>query len=172
MTQENPLARLQGILKLKLITEFDSVRNEMFFAKKILLVEGPTEKYSLPYAFKLMNIDINEKGISIIDSASKNNLPFIIKILKAFKIPFVVLHDEDRNAKDYTTLHQKLNTEIENAVGNKNLVFRMDPDFEGIFNIKYQKRKVLAARKLLSSFKNKEQIPQIIMTAIERLLYL
>ena len=49
---------------------------------------------------------------------------------------------------------------------------RMDPDFEGIFNIKNQKRKVLAARKLLASFKNEEQIPQIIKTAIEKLLSL
>jgi predicted ATP-dependent endonuclease of OLD family len=158
--------------ELKLLTEFDYGKSEIFFAKKVLLVEGPTEKYSLPYVFKLMHIDINEKGISIIDSGSKENLLFIIKILKTFKIPFVVLHDEDSNANNYEEYHKKLNADIENTVGTKDLTYRMGPDFEGLFNIKNQKRKVLAAKKLLVSFKNEEQIPQIIKIAIEKLLSL
>ena len=119
-----------------------------------------------------MHIDINEKGISIIDSGSKENLLFIIKILKTFKIPFVVLHDEDSNANNYEEYHKKLNADIENTVGTKDLTYRMRPDFEGLFNIKNQKRKVLAAKKLLVSFKNEEQIPQIIKIAIEKLLSL
>lgn len=154
--------------ELKLLTEFDYGRSEIFFAKKVLLVEGATEKYSLPYVFKLMQIDINKEGISIIDSGSKENLLFMIKVLKAFEIPFVVLHDEDKEANNYENYHKELNAKIENAVGSKDLVFRMDPDFEGIFKIKNQKRKVLAATKILASWNG--EIPKIIKAAIEKLL--
>jgi len=158
--------------ELKLLTEFDSGKSEMFFAKKVLLVEGPTEKYSLPHVFKLRGIDVNEKGISIVDTGSKENLLFFIKILKAFKIPFVVLHDEDRNANNYNDYHRNLNNEIINVAGEKDIVFNVDPDYEGIFDIKNQKRKVLAARKKLSSMKNLEEVPNIIKKAIEKLLTL
>jgi len=159
--------------ELKLLTEFDDGRSEIFFARKVLLIEGPTEKYSLPYAFKLMNVNIDEEGISIIDAGSKENLKFFIRILKAFKIPFVVLHDEDRGANNYVEYHQKLNQEIQQIVGDQNYVFRVDPDFEGIFNLKSKKkRKVLEARKLLSSFTDKSQLPQIIKKAITKLVNL
>lgn len=39
--------------QLKLSTEFDSTRNELFFAEKIMIVEGDTEKNALPYLFLL-----------------------------------------------------------------------------------------------------------------------
>ncbi|MCS7054105.1 MAG: AAA family ATPase [Ignavibacterium sp.] len=158
--------------ELKLLTEFDSGKNEMFFARKVLLVEGSTEKYSLPYVFKLMGIDINEKGISIIDSGSKENLLFFIKILKAFKIPFVALHDEDKNANNYNNYHQNLNNKIAEISGDNDIIFRIDPDYEGAFNIKNQKRKVLAAQKKLYSIKDLNEIPDIIKVAINKLLNL
>lgn len=136
------------------------------------MVEGATEKYSLPYIFKLKGIDVNEKGISIVDAGSKENILFFIKILKAFKISFVVLYDEDKNANNYANYHQKLNKEIINIAGNPNIVFSIDPDFEGIFNIKEKKRKVLAARKTISSINDEKSIPEIIKTAIQKLLSL
>lgn len=158
--------------ELKLLTEFDGSKSEIFFAKRVLLVEGPTEKYSLPYAFRLIGVDINEKGISIIDAGSKENLKFFIKIFQEFKIPFVVIYDEDKNANNYTSYHQNLNKEIESVVEDKSTVYRVDPDFEGVLNIKDRKRKVLAARKQFSSFCNQNQIPEIIRNAINRLLKL
>lgn len=158
--------------ELKLLTEFDSGKSEMFFAKKVLLVEGATEKYSLPYIFKLIGIDINERGISILDAGSKENLLFFIKILKAFKIPFVVLHDEDKNANNYNEYHQNLNKKIKDITDNPNIVFSIDPDYEGIFNIKEKKRKILAARKTISSIKDEKLIPEIIKRATQTLLSL
>lgn len=155
--------------ELKLLTGFDIGRSEVFFAKKVLLVEGPTEKYSLPYLFALININLDESGISIIDACSKENLLFFSKILRAFRIPFVLLHDEDKTATNYLTYHKDLNNKIRNSVGDPNLVFRMDPDFEGLFNLKNEKRKVLQARKHLSSLKDPNLIPQVIKNAIIKL---
>lgn len=154
---------------LKLETEFDSQKSEIFFARKVLLVEGKTERYSLPYAFRLHSINIDEAGISILDSGSKSNLKFFIKILKSFNIPFIVLHDEDSNNKDYELLHKKLNQEIETESVDKDLVFRMDPDFEGLFGLD-GKEKVLKARLTLSSLTKKEELPAIINDAINKLI--
>ncbi len=157
--------------ELKLLTEFDYRRNELFFARKVLLVEGPTEKYSLPYAFNLFNVDINERGISIVDSGGKENIPFFIKIISAFGIPFVVLHDEDRNANNYNTYHNGpngLNKKIEQSLPSNDLVFKMDPDFEGIFQL--SQKSILEARNKLKSLTSKNQIPQVLQNAITKLL--
>ncbi len=159
--------------ELKLLTQFDVSRNEIFFANKVMLVEGTTERYSLPYIFKLKNIDINREGISIIDSGGKENLEFFIRIIKEFEIPFVVLHDEDRNADNYDNYHagpNGINAKIENAVGDPSLIFKADPDFEGILGLsgKDKVRKAIIKARNLSP----DEIPEVINNAIERVIQL
>jgi CRISPR-associated exonuclease Cas4 len=68
-------------------------RGEMFFAKKVILVEGATEKAAFPYlADRLGCLD---PDVSVIDCGSKFNLCLYIKICEAFRIPYVVVYDED-----------------------------------------------------------------------------
>lgn len=159
-------------LKLKLITEFNADKNELFFARKVLLVEGLTERLSLPHIFALKQIYPDLNAISIIDAGAKENIKFFIKILKAFSIPFVVLHDEDSETNNYTTYHagsDGLNAVIENAVGNPGLVFRMDPDFEGVFELPCGQYKISNA---IENAKNMHvgNIPKVVNDAIEKLM--
>jgi putative ATP-dependent endonuclease of OLD family len=79
----------------KMINEFDPERNELFFAKKVVLVEGDSEKVAFPRIFRIMGENLNSKCISIIECGSKFNICFFMKVLNEFKIPYVVVHDED-----------------------------------------------------------------------------
>ncbi len=154
--------------ELKLLTEFDARRNELFFARKVLIVEGQTEKHSLPHAFKLLGCDINESGISIIDVGGKENICFFVDILKAFQIPFVVLHDEDKNASNYAAYHDGgngLNKKIEAAIGGAGTVFRMDPDYEGVLSLGTGD-KVKNARDKILSLSDPKQIPNQIAVCL------
>lgn len=158
--------------ELKLLTEFDARRNELFFARKVLIVEGPTEKYSMPFAFKLLGIDINERGISIIDVGGKNNIPFFVEILTAFRIPFCIFHDEDRNASDYTAHHDGdvgLNKKIRDLAG-AGMVFVADPDFEGILGLSSNGDKIKNARLKMMSFLDVKQLPKIIAECFEKVI--
>ena len=56
-------------------------------------VEGETEKVVFPYLADKLEC-INHE-ISIIDCGSKFNIPMYIEIANAFKIPYLVVHDED-----------------------------------------------------------------------------
>jgi putative ATP-dependent endonuclease of the OLD family len=154
--------------ELKLLTQFDVRRNEMFFAKKVLLVEGQTERFSLPYLFLLKGYDLYDKGISIIDSESKDNLEYFIKILNASNIPFVVLHDDDSDKPDYTSKHIELNQHIIDTVGDPSFVFRMDPDFEGVFNI--HDKSIRNAIDCCKSINAIDNIPSVVNEAIDKLL--
>jgi putative ATP-dependent endonuclease of the OLD family len=156
--------------ELKLLTQFDAKRNELFFARRAILVEGQDERIVLPYIFAIKSIDINENGISIIDVGGKENLDYFINIVKAFSIPFVVLHDEDRNANNYATYHccaNGRNSKIRQAAGDASLVFSMDPDFENVLGL--QNKSLIEKINKVQTF-NLVTIPQIINDAINKLM--
>lgn len=68
-------------------------RAEMFFASRVVLVEGETEKVLLPFLAE--KLGCYDPEISIIDCGAKHNLPLYMAIVNAFRIPYVVIHDED-----------------------------------------------------------------------------
>jgi hypothetical protein len=68
-------------------------RGELFFAKKVILAEGPTEKVVLPKLAKKLGISRYE--YTVIDCAGKSNMPLYITLLNAFEIPYVAVYDLD-----------------------------------------------------------------------------
>jgi CRISPR-associated exonuclease Cas4 len=115
-------------------------RGEMFFAQRVVFVEGETEKVVLPYLAE--KLGVFNPDVSVIDCGSKHNLPLYIAVAEAFEIPYLVIHDEDplpdpvpndwteekRREKDRTF---KLNAEIKNLVKPPlGRVEMLSPDFE------------------------------------------
>lgn len=154
--------------QLKLSTEFDAGRNELFFAEKIMIVEGNTEEKTLPYLFLLKGCDINKESISIVNAKSVTNIKFFVKIIRSFGIPFVVLMDSHSNKPDYQSYYVPLNSEILSVVGDKNLVFIIDPEFEAAFNLPTTGDKVRNAVEKVKSM-NFADIPKIVNDAIDKL---
>jgi len=147
--------------ELKIITEFNQERNEVFFARRVLLVEGETEKHALPEVFKLKGRPIDENGISIVETGGKGNIPFFIRILSSMDIPWVAIYDTDSDfllpksklenlrqllgsqkigVTQKRMLKRKLEKHKETVRKNqaiKNLgyeeqIFPFDPNFEGV----------------------------------------
>lgn len=69
-------------------------QKEFFFAKKVLLVEGPTEFGALPKFAENLGFDFDIYGVSIIPMET-NYFVGMIRILQEFDIPFIVLSDLD-----------------------------------------------------------------------------
>lgn len=82
-------------LKNKFRKELDPERNEMFFAKKLLIVEGDTEKMAFPEFAKRMSIDFDSAGSTIIEVGGKRNLIDFIELALSFGIPVGVVYDTD-----------------------------------------------------------------------------
>ena len=77
----------------KLVKEFDPEQGELFFARRLLLVEGDTEKLALPvYAAKL-GIDLDREGATIIEVGGKRNLREFAQIAISFGIPISIVYD-------------------------------------------------------------------------------
>jgi CRISPR-associated exonuclease Cas4 len=79
--------------QFNMIRFFNPDRNELFFARKVVLVEGDTEKAVLPLIAR--RIGCFDHRVSIINCGSKFNLTLFMEILNAFRIPYLVIHDED-----------------------------------------------------------------------------
>lgn len=98
----------------KLIKELDPERNELFFANRLLLVEGDTEKLALPvYALKF-ELDIDREGATIVEVGGKRNLTEFAKIAISFGIPTGILYDEDfSDFKDNRGEEKLFNSELD-----------------------------------------------------------
>lgn len=97
-------------------------RGELFFASKVILLEGATEKTVFPLLAKKLGVFKYE--YTLIDCGSKNSIPLYIKLLNKFLIPYVAVYDQDHQANkgagaiasaDAST--QRIEHEIEESLG-------------------------------------------------------
>ena len=82
--------------KLRMQQELDPERNELFFARKVLVVEGDTEKLTLPVYANRLGIDLDAAGVSILEATGKNNLLTFARISASLGIPTGILFDIDK----------------------------------------------------------------------------
>lgn len=79
----------------KLIKELDPERNELFFAARLLLVEGDTEKLAVPEYAKRLGFDLDREGATVVEVGGKRNLPEFAKIAISFGIHTGIVYDLD-----------------------------------------------------------------------------
>jgi len=78
--------------KIQMINRFNPHVCESFYAKKVLIVEGDTEAV----VFRdLIGRFFSQYEIYVLNSGSKNNIPFFQEIFTAFNIEHCVIHDSD-----------------------------------------------------------------------------
>lgn len=77
---------------VQMINRFDPNVCEAFYASRVCLVEGDTEAVILREFLKSCHPD---NDVFILNTGSKNNIPFFQRILTHFSIPHVVIHDSD-----------------------------------------------------------------------------
>jgi CRISPR-associated exonuclease Cas4 len=157
-------------------------RGEMFFARRVIFVEGETEKVVLSYLATALRVF--DPDISIIDCGSKNNLLLYIAIANAFQIPYHVIHDEDplpnpipddwnedkRKAMEKTfALNQDIKSSVHSPLGQ---VEMLSPDFERVSGVSKsqgeKKGKPLAALEHLKAVEQSnfpERLRQVVYSA-------
>jgi predicted ATPase len=137
--RQAPAALLTDEERLRLAAEFDHERSEMFFARAVVLVEGQTERLSLPPIFRSLGHDADALGISIVEVGGKGNLPLAARLLAELAVPHLVVFDADTGAPG-----EEENAAIRQAVAGAPIV-RLDPDFEAVAGISSHDEKVLHA---------------------------
>lgn len=125
--------------RVRLAAEFDRERSEMFFAQAVVLVEGQTERLSLPFIFRALGHDPDAEGIAVVEVGGKSNLPLAARLLRQLGVPFLAVFDADRGAASAV-----LDAAIRRA-SNGAPIIRLEPDFEAAAGLRSHDDKVLHA---------------------------
>ena len=103
VTQEIFIGQTDEIERQKLlaVTRFNPSVNELFFASEVVILEELTALAAFERAAELTGVfdrhPKKRRGVSIIETTGKGNIPSFQRVLNAFDIPYRVVHDEDRN---------------------------------------------------------------------------
>ncbi|MFW9969692.1 MAG: AAA family ATPase [Candidatus Odinarchaeota archaeon] len=139
--------------RINIMLFFDPHVSEIFFAEKVILVEGQSEQL-------LFNLLIQEDllkvtNISIINTQSKFNILLFVKVLNSLKIPYCVMVDEDpfflpyfknpnrekiKGKKKAYKLNFTIGRAIDYSLGKLLII---SPDLEGFLEISTSQRKKL-----------------------------
>lgn len=95
-TQEK--SRLKKVFRY--LSLFNLSRSEMFFSKKVVLVEGDTERFIVPFwatkfTEKDKKYDLSANNICVAECGGKTNMHIFMRVLNKFKIPYIAIHDVD-----------------------------------------------------------------------------
>jgi len=103
----------------QLQTELESVRHflwlnpercGLFFAHRVLIVEGLSEQVLINYLLKTRKIDAGSKAVFVLDACGKYNIHRFMNLLGRLRIKHAVLHDLNTGAGEKKkAVHEQLN---------------------------------------------------------------
>lgn len=83
---------------------YHPTKSEGFFARRVVLVEGATEEYSLPIYFKSLGYDVDLEQTSIINAESVQHIDSLFLVFNELGIPCYVIFDGDKPQYDFSNL--------------------------------------------------------------------
>ena len=145
--------------------EFDAERSELFFSRAVVLVEGMTEKVTLPLVFHALGHDPDKEQISIVECGGKANMPLFVEICKRARVPYVVVHDGDvRPGIEPDEAEQRLNVLVRERAGARR-TFVLVPDFEGAVGFRGRGPKPARAWQRMENARS-DELPEVLIRAI------
>lgn len=86
----------------------DTERASMFFADRVLLVEGATEKALFGWLLARDWHDLSRHRIAVVDVMGKFNFHRYIALLEYFHIPYGLMLDDDQNKQHHKAVNEML----------------------------------------------------------------
>lgn len=149
--------------KLRMVTNFDPTVNEIFFAKRVVLVEGDTEVAIFREAPELLNYFESEENrhkrrdTTFVNCRGKWTIPLFQEVMNHFGIEYVIIHD-----KDEEELNQGANGRILEFLGNNESKRKLfDPKIESVLSIEYTgKEKPIKALEQIQKLNNENKLEE------------
>ena len=104
-------------VRVKMIQKIDDYVARVFFAQKVIIVEGDTEDIVFKHTIDVMPEDVKKVVSSkyqIIKATGKATMISFIKYLKALSVDFFVVHDEDQGTVGAEVMNAPILTALDN----------------------------------------------------------
>jgi predicted ATP-dependent endonuclease of OLD family len=106
--------------RLQMTTRFDPAVNEVFFTKRVVLLEEDTALVAFERAAEITGVFTRHpevrRDVIAVSCNGKGNIPAFQQVLNHFDIPYTVVYDEDQGNLD----QQKTNARIDALLGLPN----------------------------------------------------
>jgi len=153
--------------QLALAKLLDSNVNKMFFADKIILVEGDEEVISITETAKRYAECFSHR-VTIVNAGGKGNIPHLQRVLNAFNIPYTALYDMDPGNSKSAELTDKIEELVKNGPFGLCSSLPLDPDLATIVGYSESSEgKLAACISYLSNNAPNEIFCQIVCTMYE-----
>ena len=113
--QDDPFTNVEGVVDertmLRAALDFHPTVCEVFFARNAVLVEGDSEvavfQHSKEVLAAIGSGDVCKEETTVVSCAGKWTILPIARLLKAFEIPFKIIHDQDKKGLTDDELEEK-----------------------------------------------------------------
>ncbi len=120
--------------RLKFTRQFSAPRNEMFFAKSVVIVEGQTDQAAIEMCAEMMpdGLDLDRLDCSVIEAGGKGGIPLIVKVARSLGLPFLAVYDTDSDKTDPNDIatNNRTKQNIEAACTGEGTTITFDPYLE------------------------------------------
>lgn len=147
--------------ELRYLLWMDPIRANVFFSKKVILVEGPTEKAFLSFILNNQAGDLygqETSDIAVIDVVGKYHFYKFANLLNHLDISTWIIYDGDNDAQSRVMSHQKLNQYIVQLKTDNIIVdcLRLNPSLEEHIGLTKDRNKpdISIYKKLMSNEDN------------------
>jgi len=129
----------------------DSERASMFFAKKVIICEGSTEKVFIDYLFDELWSEFRDEHIYLLDSNGKFNIHRYITLLTSLGINHYIIMDSDNNAGIQEIVNKFIEQKKTSLTG---YIHSFKSDFEDFLEIEKPRREDLKPLNVIVKYKN------------------
>lgn len=146
----------------KFMNSFDIKKNQMFFAKRVVLVDGEQDVIAVLAAGRAEKLFLDfpeEIGYTVVETDCKEQLRKYMKLLNSFGIPYVVLHELDGEPD------AQINVEIRSLLGENKSV-ELPDNLEAALNHAGHFRKTYDAKRYCE---NPANIPEGFRHAVRQI---
>jgi len=159
------------------LARFNPSVSELFFAKRVLVVEGPEDLIAVNAVLtdaELITNRAEEIDWTILVAGGKEAIPFLQRVLNEFLIPYAVLHDTDivpDMAEDVVNKHQKVNELIE-TLSNGNRVIKFPIKLGASLGIDYHLKDQFRAHQFFGEPENlSQELKDIVLSAVQEVVF-
>lgn len=108
--------------RVKMLQAFDDELSRIFFAERVVIVEGDSEHIAINQTLRLLPADVQtqiKSAVQVVRARGKATIVSLARYLNALGIPFTVMHDRDGDVGKANAINQA----IADAVGDPSRVF-------------------------------------------------
>jgi predicted ATP-dependent endonuclease of OLD family len=137
--------------RLRLVAHFHPTVNEVFFAKRVVLLEEQSAVVAFERAAELTGLFDRHpqvhRDVTLIDAQGKGNILLFQKVLNHFSVPYTVIYDEDQGNPQAAAENAAIE-ELLPAAHGLNRAHKISPtNLEGLLGYVADKNKVYRALK-------------------------